>query len=643
MADGISYFAQSLRGLGQRLKGIEWPSDDQNQVERQELLLAQSHFNTAYNEWLAANAETRWDRLGESYENFVSGYRDEYGPESQRFSTEATGQSFGAWLDETISAKRVPVATQVAEARTAYRAELFQDNLAQATSTGDIAQVQRVVAAAVSEGTVDEMAYDDIVAGELHKINLNLLHQHIYSIASDPNRGLDAAMAEADRIASSPPTYTAGEDPQGNPISATLSREEILTVRDEVKEEIDNIRREQEYVIKETDRRFDEHANDLYTNASYGSLVSFKRWLEGVNPQTGDPLPDEQNPRTGMTSGTWRTWYSLVNAELEALEREADAARTTAEEEALREARAEFMTELYNVIENDPDKEIPTTLILQGLENGMIDPLSGDARTLLNYADSRNENPVAPAMEAHIADLSKRYNISAATQGRVYEAYLKWWNENARPGAGENGEPLFNIDRADSAEMERVASNLFFATVGPQLEEDVSAAYRIRDDQIEPARNTGRFLQGDRNAIDDAERLLADIQAGRTVGYQAMPEAMQRKLNRLWYGHEQMFRNMTGTESIKTLRFAGNGHPTIVQQDNTGTTRYFRFVVPMDGYDTDAGKLRDRGLWGGDFNEQPQVWDAENKVWRDIEFGAYNRRGDYVNFTIIPDRPGWPQ
>ncbi len=632
MGDGMATFGRSLtrtadiviRGalaLRRDAPGaIPYPQPEPETLNRQELLQMQQHFNRRFHEWQAANAATRHDRLPEAYEEFIEAFREETSDE-ELFSNDMTRQAFHFWTEEAFAKGRVPLVEQAVDAMRRQNAALYDANLESALTHRDPAALFSAIDAAVEDRTLTPEEAQNALDDGLYRMNRAQIHDQLMEYGAE--NGWDAAVAQLALIEPEDVSYVSGMDADGNPVYRSISREDLSSIQDEVRQELQRARAEQTYRINETDRIWDERATTLFTDRSMPDLLAFKAWLEGVNPQTGEQMPDDQNPRHGMKSSTWRTWYNMVNSAIAREEREL----TAAEEVALDGQRAEALINLYRMNERDEDPKMVKEFIFQTTEAGIFDV--DEARTLISFTDAQNQNPILQGIRREFDYLERLHEVTPAQRSRAEDAFLRWFNNEAVQLQGE--EWAYNVDRTKPEDMARIARNIFYSAMDRELRDDKRSVYNISLESIQPSLSDAPVLRRDTHHIDDAEEVLHGVQTGQYLGWQSMPERKQFQLEALWSGHARMFREMSGVEPINSVQLDPRGTPILQGRDTAGRVRYFRFYLPMD----DEGRVI-----RGQMNEELQIWDNEAQLWRPIESMTRATREGWIPFRVS-EGPGY--
>lgn len=629
MSDGMRNFGAELRNLGRAIKGIRIPQQpvpQAPQVNTQELTYAKQVFNRQFYEWQANAAGMRFDRVQGSYEEFLGRARNDL-MGSDLFTDDVTREAFSYWMEEAGAQRRVPVAEQAVAQRAEYNRGLYDANYNGAVEAGDPQLLVESVYAAVEQGTIiPDEAMNEIDAG-MYQINLRRVHDSIMEYARE--FGFDAAVEQLNSLSpdSEQFQYQVGLTEDGEPNLRSMSEDDFQGILDQVRGELDEQRQEEKYRIDQADQQADKIAQSFFADTSRYSLLQFKTWLYGTDPMTGNGLDDASNPRVQMLPATWRTWDRLVNAALTDLDREA----TQAERDAADAAYRQFLIEHARMVEEDiPQEEINEETIRAFENNPLWNP--EDIRTLVNYNEARNENPILESVQRYIGELTRQYQVNAAVAGEVEEAFLRWFRDDAVQ-MGQDGRPVYNIDRTSREDQRTIAENIFYSIASQHLEDQARAAYQIRDDQIVPSVSRGAFLQTDRGSIDDAERLQAAIQRGEYLGWDQMQPQIRRQLGTLWQGQARMFEEITGFRPTNSIDLDAKGYPIFTQSDaTTGRTSYFRFKVPTN----EEGEVTVPVL-GGQANEYLQVWDPDLEAWRKVRVTNAGRAGTLGNVRFIID------
>ena len=634
MSEGVAHLGRGMQQFGQSLLNAapHWrrpePTDE---INRQELLQAQQYWNRRFNEWQHDNMNTRFDQIGDNYEDFVEAFRGEMAA-PDRWSSPSTAEAFNFWYEESASARRLPVATQAQQAKAAYNTQLYESNLESAVTMRDTEGVVAAVQAGVADGTIAPEAAANVISDSVYAINLAQIHDDITAFAQ--THGYDAAVMQLDEIKPEDvPAFTVGVDADGQPVQRKIDRADLDRIKADVRGELSRARSEQTYRINETDRIFDEQANLLFTDRSLPDLLAFKSWLEGVDPRTGEQVSDDQNPRLGMKSPTWRTWWGMVNKAIDDEYGNMDAASRAAVEED----RSRFFSEWYRAVNRGEDPQALREILFQGLERGLIGET--ETRTLVSYENTHNENPVFDGVRKEVEFLARTHEISPAQQARVWEAFHSWFMDDAIRRTPD-GEWAYNPSRTSSEDMARIAHNIFYSKMDEDVRKDVRHAYSIEQGMINPALNQRTGVMGavrDEAHVDEAEAVLAAVQRGEYLGWEAMAPSARRQLETLAAGHTNVFTGATGIAPIETYLDA-KGQPIMQARDQYDRLRYFRFNVPLGD---DGQPIIERRVFGSRLlaDEQPQVFDAERGLWYDVELRP-SAPGSRVHFTIRDDRPG---
>lgn len=658
---GMRNLGQSLLRLNEQLFGFAQMRAAEEArgetLDRQELLQAQQYFQRRHNEWLAANNTTRFDKIESEYERFVDEFRNEVDNRSDLFTSDITSEAFHSWFELAASERRLPVQAQAAENRVAYHTSLYEDNLERAIADGDIEAVQTAVRAAVEDGIETPDGGTNVIQDALYQINFDRISENLMDQARE--MGFENAVAALEEMPEGMFAFQVDVDEEGNPVYRELSSDDVDKIKDQVRDALDEEREEQEYQINRIDTAYAEFANQIFTNQTLGDLRGFKAWLEGRNPETGEQLPASDDPRegnarAGMKEDTWRTWYNMVNGAIAAAERDL----TDEEEEEEERARVQWNMEYLRMVENDEDPKKVNEFVLQGVERGHVDP-EGEARTLLNFNDSRNENPVYAGIMKQITARVNELGLSESEAQRVLTAaedeFLTWFN-NETVQRQQNGQWAYNMDTADRETQQKIAENIVLSAAPETLQDSERAAWAIREGEIVPSNTATSAFRRDEAQVTAEERLLAAIQRDEYLGWENLPgetgERIQEQLTSLWHGQARLFKELTGFLPMNTEQLDDRGRPIYVQTDRrTGRPRYFRFRIPTDeeGNLVNVGRAFARGGIRGavtapSANEILQVYNPDDGLYYDVEVrpeSETNRLGGNVRFNARTDLPGW--
>jgi hypothetical protein len=623
-------------------------------LDRQELLQAQQYFQRRHNEWLANNNSTRFDQIEGEYERFVDEFRNEVNNRSDLFTSDITAEAFHSWFELAASERRLPVQAQAAENRAAYHQSLYEDNLERAIEDGDIEAVQTAVRAAVEDGVETPESGTNVIQDALYKIN----YDHIESSILDQAReiGYENAVAQLDAMEDELFRFQVDVDEEGNPVYRELETDDIETIKESVRDKLEEERAEQQYQIDRIDTAYAEFASDIFTNRTLGDLRGFKAWLEGRDPATGEQLPAsadprQGNPRAGMKESTWRTWYNMVNGAIAAAERELDEDEAAAAEQA----RLDWNVEFLRMVANDEDPRKVQEFIIQGVEAGDVDP-EGEARTLVNFNESRNENPVYAGILDQITAHVNELDLSESEAKRVLTAaedeFLIWFN-NETVRKDQTGQWAYNMDTADRATQQKIAENIVLSAAPEAVQNQQRAAWAIREGEILPsAQLTSLFGRGeakDERQVAAEERLLAAIQQDEYLGWENLPgetgDRVKEQLTTLWHGQAALFKDLTGFLPMNTEQLDDRGRPIYVQTDRrTGYPRYFRFRIPTDEEGNLQGGVIRGAVGAATANEILQVYNPADGLYYDVDVrpeSETNQLGGNVRFNMRTDLPGW--
>lgn len=650
MSSGMYNFGQGMQNLGAALGRLGQRQAEQ--ASRQELIRAEQAFNRSYYEWQAAAADQRWDEVEQSYEQWLEQARNQFAADSEFFTSPETADRFSSWMEEAAAQRRVPVASAVAEQRAAHEQSVFESNVSSAIEGRDPEALVKATYAAADDGIImPEQVAPTIEAG-MYDINLGHIRSQVLEIGR--KEGFDVALRTLEALNPADYQFVVGRDEAGNDIYTSPSEDDFATIRDEVREQLREQRNEFEYRIDETDRRWDETANALFRDNTLGDLLAFKAWLEGTNPETGEELPAGQNARDGMKASTWRTWHGLVTGLINSAEEEVDVA-------AREEAERAFMAEFLRQVENDADPRQLNELVITAAEEGILaDP--DKARTLINYNEGRNENPVYDSILDHINTLATQYELSDDATGRVVERFLSFYNSDATV-QGADGRPVLNLDRTNSTDMARIASNIFYSAAGADVRAKARAAYNIRGESVLPQLGGEQYVEiGDRMRLDDAENLLTAIQEGQYMGWPQMGDEVTNQLHRLWAGQASMLESALGVRPVNSTDVSAAGMPLFQVETTrprysdeaiaanqeairTGQpsnlqpsgyeTAWVRWVIPGERIPQELRRELDSK------QEALQVWDPQTQMWRWANVGR--SEGGRVQISPRRDVEGWPE
>lgn len=619
-------------------------------LDRQELLQAQQYFQRRHNEWLAENNTTRFDQIEGEYEQFVDEFRNEVNNRSDLFTSDVTSEAFHSWFELAASERRLPVQAQAAENRVAYHQSLYEDNLERAIADGDIEAVQTAVRAAVEDGVETPESGTNVIQDALYQINYDNIESSILDQARE--MGYENAIAQLDAMDDELFKFQVDVDEEGNPVYRELDTGDIETIKEQVRDKLDEEREEQQYQIDRLDTAYAEFANDIFTNQTLGDLRGFKAWLEGRNPATGEALPTSEdprqgNPRTGMKESTWRTWYNMVNGAIAAAERELDEDEAAAAEQA----RLDWNVEFLRMVANDEEPRKVNEFVIQGVESGHVDP-EGEARTLVNFNESRNENPVYAGILDQITAQVNELDLSESEAKRVMTAaqdeFLTWFN-NETVRKDQTGQWAYNMDTADRATQQKIAENIVLSAAPEAVQDQQRAAWAIREGEIAPSNRATSAFRRDEGQINAEERLLAAIQQDEYLGWENLPgetgDRVKEQLTTLWHGQAALFKDLTGFLPMNSEQLDDRGRPIYVQTDRrTGRPRYFRFRIPTDEEGNLQGGVIRGAVGGATANEILQVYNPADGLYYDVEVrpeSETNQLGGNVRFNMRTDLPGW--
>lgn len=615
MSNGMYNFGQGMQNLGAALGrlGVQ----QKQRASQQEINRAQSIFNRQFYEWQARADDLRWDQVETSYEAFVEQARNQFGPDSELFTDPQNAEDFSLWMEETAAQRRVPVSQQTANQRRAYNEQLYADTTGMAVENRDPQAMVQSIYTAVEDGVLTAEQIPQAIEQGMYDITLGSISDQV--LAEGRANGWESAERMLDSARPEDLQFAVGRDEEGNDIYRNISDEDLLRVKEEVREQIRIERNEQEYRIEQIDDEADKEMQAVFNASSMGSLLAARDML--YSPQMRDR----------MTPETWRTWDGMIRSYINAAE-EGGAQPDPAVSHGIH-------MQVYEMVANDADPKEIERFILNSGEQLLI--TENETRTLLNYADSKNENPVYDGVQRYLQDLGAEHELDAATLSRVDAAFLNWYNRVSQT-QGEDGRPQFNADRQSPLEMQEIARNIFYAAAGEDMRKRVRDAYNIRGDQIRP-RIGG---MGERLNLDPAENLLTAIQDGQYIGWQEMGEDIEVQLQSLQAGYRTILRDEYNVEPVSEPFIDNRGLPVFEveldrrsQSPETGQLEYekayIRFVVPGDNIPPEMQQALDNK------QEALQIWDPAAEVWRwaDVTGGRYGRIAAFARTDI----EGWTE
>jgi hypothetical protein len=322
-----------------------------------------------------------------------------------------------------------------------------------------------------------------------------------------------------------------------------------------------------------------------------------------------------------MKEGTWRTWYNMVNGAIQAKLRDLTDDEAAQEEENRRAFNLEYM----RLVTSDADQKQVEEYVLQGVERGLVDP-TGEARTLLNFNDAQNENPVfkgiVDEIHARVNELGLSEADARAVLTDALDEHLKWFN-NETIQRDQNGQWAYNLDTADRATQRKIANNIVLSAAPDAVQADMRAAWAIREGEILPSNQASGAFRRDVGEVAPEEELLAAIQREEYIGWEALVgetgDRVKEQLTTLWNGQARLFKDLTGFLPINQEQLDDKGRPIFVQRNRqTGEQTYFRFRIPIDEEGQLSGGFWQGGIPGAlraEANEILQAWVPEHEEW----------------------------
>lgn len=569
MSDGLLYLGQRLRESGERIRSLDfsWMEPPEEQIDRQELLRAQQLFNTRYNDWLSESAGMRWDQVAPSYDEFASAFSSEAQFNEDLFTNDVTRGAFESWLGESISARRVPVAQQAAENRRAYDTGLMNDNINTAIQQGDPASLQVTLAAAVSDGLIEDFEYDNKLQEGMYTMNLNRLRSQVFNIARDGR--FEAAL---DFIDSQPPEFyqfVSGYTADGQPIMTSLSRDDIETMKDEVREDLRTFRQEQAWRREDLDRRADETADEFFAAVQNSDMYagrpatigSMRNWLtsdEAVN---------------AMDDNTRFKWL----ARLETLVPEPGAADQYPDSDY-------YESQILRAALRKEDGSVLYQRVAELLQDGVIAP--GTGRRLIDDIEDLASDPIFSSIYAILDEEVLNNNYSAETEARARVRLDRLWR-NEWSILDENGMMRYRVDGMTDEQLFQAVRNEinWAATQTGERDEDIATTYDLIDGEVVPAPRTPilRSL-----TLDNIERIAIGIADDQYLGVDPNSMNDQRAINLRNYAFTLQNRLQEETAvdgadmNLVSFDYLANNTPVFTLPTREGDL-VFRYSMKGDG------------------------------------------------------------
>jgi len=564
-------------------------------VDQQELISAQRQFNTSYNEWLASSQSLRWDEVEGSYENWNQAYRNEHSLDQNMFTNQDTQDVFNDWMEEQISAKRVPVAESASSMRTQYRQGLFQDNIEGAVADRDLGQVVEATQAAVEQGIINDYDKDDVIAGAARDIKLSGTRELIFAFADE--NGYEEAIAQLDTMGDDPDPktglrpfeYIAGIDESGNPIVQSLSRDDVTEIKEQVRDELQIQRSEEDHRINQRDLRAQNEAKGIEAQAINGEIS----WGEAVQYVIEN--------REEFKPSNYRMLITRFRNEMEEDAVEGPFAADT-------EMRITYEN-IYDAIRNEEDWNVIEDMISEAArpdENGLIYLSDGMKSTLrgLNSNRSRTSDPTEQMINDVLGEFPDLSNgFKAVIRNRVREQL---------PALARNPDGSFNQGAITDQMVREIVTHM-------------AAPIRIKNTSAVVMESMNRTWFG--NMLEGA-----GIQPGRI-------ESVEEMRQQAWAGvhtgtidiTKQMQVLAAGITDEETLRqYFEGGRTVMTDAERISVDNNVKFAQMYAG---------DRALYQQYFGRMPRVSSSMNpddsEVWIDAQTGAlYFKTPDGEHVTL---------